>query len=173
MGCLINAGVLKECGHNFGGIKELYLGNSEDIATMTYAADGSISGATMVTAAVAYKFEFVKDTGQILEELVKNGASSFINQTLNFQLDKITLAKRDVLENLGLSTMYVIVKKADNSFWFYGEPSKSAGLEATVLTIDSGVAQGDSAGATITLVGGSLGYAVTMADSVLATFLGA
>jgi hypothetical protein len=167
MGCLINAGVLKECAHNFGGLKELYLGNFADVTDVAYNTVGNITGITMSSGSTIYQFDFVKDTGQVLEELQKAGASSFINQTLNFQLNAITLAKKTVLDDLSLSTMFAIVKKADNSYWFYGEPDKSAGLEATALTIDSGTAQADAAGATITLVGASLAYATTVDDTVV------
>jgi hypothetical protein len=167
MGCLINAGVLKECAHNFGGLKELYLGNFADVEGVAYDTDGNITGVTMASGTTIFKFDFVKDTGQVLEELQKAGASSFINQTLNFQLNAITLAKKSVLSDLSLSTVFAIVKKADNSYWFYGEPKNSAGLEATVLSIDSGTAQADAAGATITLVGASLDYATTVDSDVV------
>jgi len=169
MGCLINAGVLKECSHNFGGNKELFLGNFQDVSDVVYDVDGNITGVTMASGTTIYKFEFVKDTAQVLEELQKAGASSFINQTLNFQLNAITLAKKTILDDLSLSTLFAIVKKADNSYWFYGEPAKSAGLEPTVLSIDSGAAQSDAAGATITLVGASLAYATTIESSVVDT----
>jgi hypothetical protein len=168
MGCVLNNGVLKDCGHNFGGLKELFLGNFADIDSVGYDTSGHITGVTLASGATIYSFEFVKDTGQALEELQKAGASSFINQTLNFQLNNITLAKKTVLDDLSLSTMFAIVKRSDNLYWIYGEPAKSAGLEATVLTIDTGAAQGDSAGATITLVGASLAYATTVEDSVVA-----
>lgn len=167
MGCLINAGVLKECAHNFGGLKELYLGNFADIEGMDYDTNGNITGVTMASGTTIYKFDFIKDTGQAIEELQKAGASSFINQTLNFQLNAITLAKKKVLDDLSLSTVFAIVKKSDNNYWFYGEADKSAGLEATVLTIDSGTAQADAAGATITLIGASLAYATTIEDTVV------
>lgn len=171
MGCVLNNGVLKDCGHSFGGLKELYLGNFEDLIGMTYDTSGHITGVTLASGATTYKFEFVKDTAQALEELQKEGASSFINQTLNFQLNNITMAKKTVLSDLSLSTCFVIVKKADNSFWFFGEMAKSAGLEATELTIDTGAAQSDSAGATISLVGASLDYASTVEDGVVTGLL--
>jgi hypothetical protein len=49
----------------------------------------------------------------------------------------------------------------------YGEPTKSAGLRATVLSIDSGTAQADDAAVTITLVGGNLGYANSVTKSAV------
>ena len=173
MGCVINAGVLGECAHNFGGLKELYLGNYDDLEGLEYNADGHVTGATMASGATIYEFQFVKNTGQALEELVKAGATSYINQTLNFQLKAITQAKKSILDDLSLAPIFAIVKRADNSYWVYGEPAKSAGLEAETLTIDTGAAQGDESGATISLVGGSLAYASTVEDSVVEAMLSA
>lgn len=167
MGCLLTAGVTKDCAHAFGGLKEVYIGNFTELSGVTYSAEGQITGLTMTTGATAFEFEFVKDTAQALEELVENGASSFINQTINLQLNGLTQAKKEVLDTLSLATVFVIVKKTDDVYWIYGEPTQSAGLEATALTIDTGTAQGDTQAASVTLVGASLRYASTVtADAV-------
>jgi len=122
----------------------------------------------MTTGATVFDFEFVKDTAQALEEL-QDGVSSFIQQTINFQLNSITQAKRDVLNELSLGTFFVIAKKPDDNYWVYGLPSTSVGLEATTSNVDSGTATSDAAGATVSLVGPSTAYAVTAtADAVLA-----
>lgn len=166
MGCLLTGGITKECAHAFGGLKEVYIGNFDDIDTVTYDVDGSISGITMLSGATMYEFEFVKDTAQALEELVENGASSYINQTINLQLGNVTQERKNILEELSLGTFFVVVKKSDDLYWMYGEPKQSAGLEATALTIDTGAAQSDTSSVSITLVGASLGYADQIADGV-------
>lgn len=171
MGCILNNGVLKDCGHSFGGLKELWLGNYDDIESMDYDADGIVTGVTLATGTTIYDFQFEKNTAQALEELQKDGASSFINQTLNFQLKNITQEKTRVLSDLSLATVFAIIKKTDDKYWFYGELSKSAGLEAETLSIDSGTAQSDMNGASITLVGASLDYATTVEDSVVTGLL--
>ena len=168
MSCLLTAGVTKDCAHAFGGLKEVYIGNFSELTSVDYSATGEITGFTMTTGATAYDFEFVKDTAQALEELVENGASSFINQTLNLQLNGMTQAKKEILDTLSLATVFVIVKKTDDVYWVYGEPTQSAGLEATALTIDTGTAQGDTQAAAVTLVGASLRYASTATDASVA-----
>lgn len=168
MSCLLTAGVSKTCAHAFGGLKGVVkLGNFSELTSVDYDADGNITGVTMTTGSTIYDFEFVKDTAQALEELVENGASSYINQTVNLQLNSITQAKKSVLDTLSLATVFAIVQKSDDSYWFFAEPSKSAGLEATALTIDSGTAQGDVASASATLVGASLNYAPTIDSTVV------
>lgn len=159
MSCLLSAGLSKECRHEFGGIKELKLGNFDELEELSYDEDGVVTGITMVSGATLYDFEFVKDTGQALEELQDNGASSFINQTINAQFNAITQEKKKALDDLSLTTVFAIVKKADDNYWFFAEPAKSAGLEADSLSIDTGTSQSDVSAASVTLVGGSLNYA--------------
>ena len=167
MGCLLTAGITKDCGHSFGGLKEVLIGNFDELSSLDYAADGSITGVTMVTGATAYEFEFVKDTAQAIEELQKSGAASSINQTINLQLNGITQAKNAILDALSVATLFVIVKKSDNNYWFFGEPTKSSGLEATVVSIDSGTAQTDASAMTITMSGASLEYASMVDDAAV------
>ena len=171
MSCLLTAGVTKDCAHAFGGLKEVYIGNFSELTSIEYDADGQVTGFTMTSGSTAYEFEFVKDTAQTLEELVENGASSFINQTINLQLNGMTQAKKAVLDTLSLATVFVIAKKTDDVYWVYGEPTQSAGLEATALTIDTGTAQGDTQAAAVTLVGASLRYASTASDAAVAAIV--
>lgn len=167
MACVLNSGILKECGHSFGGLKELWLGNFDDIQSMDYDADGAISGVTLGAGATIYEFQFAKDTGQALEELQKNGASSMIMQTLNFQLTGINLEKRKVLNDLSLAKMFAIVKKSDNKYWFYGDFNKTAGLEAVTLTNDTGTAQADGGFVTVSIQGMALEYATTIPEDLV------
>ena len=160
MSCLLSAGVTRSCGFQFGGLKKVYLANFEEVSALGYSGTTcqTITGVTMTsTGATWYEFEY--ETAQKLEELVAGAVSRFVNQTLNLRLANITQAKKCVLDELANATLSVIVQDMQNIFWFMGEPTKSAGLRATVLSIDSGTAQSDDASATITLVGGNLGYA--------------
>jgi len=84
-------------------------------------------------------------------------------------LANVTQAKKQVIESLANATVSVILQTQDDLYWMYGEPTKSAGLRATVLSIDSGTAQADDAGVvTITLVGGNLGYANQVTSAAVA-----
>lgn len=171
MSCLLTGGVTKTCEHAFGGLKNLYIGNLSDLTSVDTDVDGQITGFTMVTGATVYQFEFIKETAQALEELQVNGASTFINQTINFQLNGITLAKSEVINELSLGTFFVIVQKADDLYWVYGLPSNSIGLESVTDSIDSGTATADSAGATVSLVGPSTHYAVTASEAAVTAII--
>ena len=160
MSCLLSSGVTRSCGYQFGGLKKVYLANFEEVSAVTKQADGEITGITMTsTGATWYAFEYEPNTAQKLEELQAGAVSRFVNQTLNMKLANVTQAKRNVLNELANATLSVILQTQDDLYWFFGEPTLSAGLRATVLSIDSGTAQADDAAVTITLVGGNLGYA--------------
>ena len=172
MSCLLTSGVTKQCAHEFGGLKELYIGNFSEVTSTAVDADGSITGFTMSsTGATFYTFEFIKDTGQALEELQENGPSSFIQQTINFQLNGLTQAKRDVINELSLGTFVIIAKKPDDNYWVFGRPEVSIGLEAVTDTVDSGAATSDAAGMTLSLVGPSTEYATTASAAAVAAVI--
>ena len=169
MSCLLSAGVTRDCGFQFGGLKKVYLANFEEVTAVGHDASGMITGITMSsTGATWYSFEYEPNTAQKLEELQVGAVSRFVNQTLNMQLANVTQAKKEILEDLANATLAVVLQTQDDLYWYYGEPTKSAGLMATVLSIDSGTAQADDAAVTITLVGGNLGYADTVDATVVA-----
>lgn len=172
MSCLLSAGVTRSCGFQFGGLKKVYLANYEEVSAVTHQADGEITGITMTsTGATWYAFEYEPNTAQKLEELQAGAVSRFVNQTLNMKLANVTQAKKEVLEDLANATLAVVLQTQDDLYWYFGEPTKSAGLRATVLSIDSGTAQADDASVTITLVGGNLGYADTVDAAVVAAVI--
>ena len=169
MSCLLSAGVTRSCGFQFGGLKKVYLANFEEVSAVAHDATGAISGITMTsTGATWYSFEYEPNTAQKLEELQAGAVSRFVNQTLNMKLANVTQAKKEVIEDLANATLSVILQTQDDLYWFYGEPTLSAGLRATVLSIDSGTAQADDAAVTLTLVGGNLGYADTVLAAAVA-----
>jgi len=171
MSCLLSGGVQRACGFQFGGLKKVYLANFEEVSGVTYSGNtGLITAVTMTsTGATWYEYEYEPNTAQKLEELVAGAVSRFVNQTLNMKLANVTQAKKITLDTLANATLSVILQTQDDVYWMYGEPTKSAGLRATVLSIDSGTAQADDAAVTVTLVGGSLGYANQISASAVAS----
>ena len=169
MSCLISAGITRDCGYNFGGLQLVYLANATEVTAVSKDADNQITGITMATGATFYEFQFEPETGQKLEELQAGNVSKFILQTLNFQLANITQAKKEVLEDLGVSDLVCIMQTQDDLYWYFGELGR--GLKPTTLNIDSGTADADDAVATVALAGGNRGYANTVDSSIIAGLL--
>jgi hypothetical protein len=155
--CLIPSGITRsDCGYSFGGLAKVFLAN-KDYVTVGKNAQDVVTGFTFSNSEKFYEFGAEPETAQLLEELQTGNASKFINQTLNFSLIGITQEKKEVLEKLGLAKIMAIVQLQDNSYKLAGE--FGSGLKATTLTIDTGTANADANGATISLVGGSTGFA--------------
>ena len=173
MSCLLSAGITRNCGFQFGGLKKVYLANFEEVSGVTYSGNtGLITHVGFTsTGGTFYQFEYEPNTAQKLEELVAGAVSRFVNQTLNLKLANVTQVKKMTLDELANATLSVILQTQDDLYWMYGEPTKSAGLRATVLSIDSGTAQADDAAVTITLVGGNLGYANQVKASAVASII--
>ena len=169
MSCLISAGITRDCGYNFGGLQLIYLANASEVTTISKDATGLVTGITMATGSTFYAFEFEPETGQKLEELQAGNVSKFVLQTLNLQLANITQAKKEVLEDLGVSDIVAIMQTQDDLYWIFGELGR--GLKATTLSIDSGTADADNAVATIALAGGNRGYSNTVDSSIIAALL--
>lgn len=169
MSCLISAGITRDCGYNFGGLQNIYLANASEISAIASDADGQVTGITMASGATFYAFEFEPETGQKLEELQAGNVSKFVLQTLNLQLANITQAKKDVLEDLGVSDIVAIMQTQDDLYWIFGQFGR--GLKATTLSIDSGTADADNAVATIALAGGNRGYSNTVSSDIIAGLL--
>lgn len=166
MSCLINAGLDRDCGFSFGGLSAMYLLSKDEVASVAKSSDNTITGITFTTGATAFfEYQFEPNTGQLLQELQAGSASRFVNQTVNGQFANITQAKKEVLEDLANAYVVAVVKDQAGKYWYAGESGR--GLLATALSIDTGLAEADAYVASITLVGGSLGYANEVAAAAL------
>lgn len=169
MSCLINAGITRDCGFQFGGLQKVYLANKADVTGVTHSSTGQITGITMVTGATFYEYEFEPETGQALQELTVGTVSRFVNQTLNLSLAGMTQAKKAVLEDMANADMVAIYQDQAGTYWYFGE--KGRGLRATVINPDTGTADADDNLVSITLVGGNTGYADTVDPTIIAGLL--
>lgn len=172
MSCLINAGLARDCGFGFGGMKKLWLNSESAVTGFTKSGGTLITEVKLKAAATDFQeYQFENNTGQFIEELQTGSASRFVNQTINAQFANITHAKRRVLEQLANAFVEAIVQDQADRYWYVGETGR--GLLATVLSVDTGTAEADAAAATLTLVGGSLGYANEVTAAAVAAVIAA
>jgi hypothetical protein len=158
MSCLLNGGLTKEsCQFLIGGVSNIYLANKEELISFNDGnSDNIYDSITMSsTASVFYKFETSKNTSSYTQVLTVSGANKFIQQTVDFIVGRNDQDTFDLLEKLALGNFVAIVETRMGKKIVLGETN---GLEATVANANSGVAEGDSAGIQVTLVGSELGY---------------
>ena len=148
MACLISAGLTRDCEYFLAGISKVYIANYADI---TYNTDGqnTVTGITSGTSAF-FVFDVNPESASAASELqVANGRKYFL-QTVTFSNDSTSAAAIDALETLGLAKVTVIVETKGGASVVFGS---DGGLEASVLTFNTGAAAGDQAGFTCTLTG--------------------
>ena len=170
MACLINAGIVRDCGFAFGGLQKVYLANKADVASILHdTVTQEITGITMATGGTFYEYEFEPETGQALQELQAGNVSRFILQTLNLSLAGMNQAKKAVLEDVANADMVAIYQDQADVYWFYGE--KGRGLRAATLSPDSGTSDADDNLVAISLAGGNAGFADTVDSTIIAGLL--
>ena len=157
MPCLITAGLTKDCDYLLGGLKTLYLANTSDVDsyTDTVPNDGEINAIVMVATKVFFTYEFENNTASFTNELVVSGGQKYVAQTVNFSLSKKDAELIADLKNLSLANIVAIAVDRTGKRFILGRIN---GLEATVQTLNSGVAEGDFGGLTVTLAGSETEY---------------
>lgn len=152
MACFIDAGLTRDCEYFLAGISKVYIANYSEI---TYATDGAntVTGITSGSTSGQngfFVFDTNPETASVASELqVANGRKYFL-QTVTFSNDSSSAAAIETLENLGLAKVTVIVEQKNGDRLVFGN---DGGLEASVLSYNSGAAAGDQAGFTVTLTG--------------------
>lgn len=160
--CYFTSGATKSCGFAFGGVSKVWLGNHDDLSGVTRGADNGITGFT----ATLYEFEPVDDTASLTESLARNGSSQYVTATLNFQLDRPTQAKINLLNELASAWAFAIIKVSDGTYYMVGDTGRGLRtIDGTQLA--TGAAQGDPYGITVVLEGATLGYADTVSEAAV------
>lgn len=171
MACLITGGIVKDCDFLLGGLKTIYLANSEDIDsyTDTVANDGIINAIVMVATKVFFTYEFDNNGGSFTNELTVSGGQKYVTQTVNFSVANKEAEVIADLKNLSLANMVAICVDRTGKRYILG---RTNGLEATITTLNSGAADGDFAGLTVTLSAVDIEFSQTLDPSFdIATIL--
>lgn len=82
MATCVTGGRTRNCAASIsGGSNFLYLTDKEDVATVTVGAGGDVTGITMVSTLVFYKFQFAPDTAVFTEALTNENCATQVTQT--------------------------------------------------------------------------------------------
>lgn len=150
MSCILANGISLGCKDSLGGIKEVYIASFNNAEAFTYDADGVIDGAS--GTADFYTFEMRQEQGQFVQNgnhSIENG-TNFWSQEVSLVFTKNDATDRNTLLVLAQSTLLVIVKDQNGSYWLVGEKN---GAELTASSQSSGKAYGDMNGTTLTITG--------------------
>ncbi len=145
MACAITAGISKSCGYKVGGLNQLWLANYAEISGITSSATTFIT-----TGNTWYEFEFEKNTGSFVSELVVNNGQKSINHSVSFSLTDKSQASLTQLDNISLGKFVSTCKDKNAVKYILGRIN---GLEATIASIGSGANETDSSLIQVTLAG--------------------
>ena len=128
--------------NSFGGIKEVYIAQYDDISGVTVDSGTSLATITMSGSSKFAQYKLLKNTGALTSTLnASEASSSYFTNEVTLQFMKMETSKRLEIMALMMSACAVIVKDANNKYWFLGKDNY---VECTAGTAQTGTAASDS-----------------------------
>lgn len=166
MPCALTQGYVLDCKDSLGGITEVYFMASQDVSATTEAS-GVITAITKKAGKKFYKYELVKETSSLVENVnasVENG-SIFYQQELTVILNKLQANTRNEILLLAQNLLVAVVGDNNGKYWYLG---KARGLDLTAGSSQSGTAMGDRSGYTLTFTGKEAALAPEVSSGIIA-----
>lgn len=165
--CTALSAISKSCDNNIGGLTNVWIYDSEDIAALA-DSNGDVSTLTLASGGVGQAFTIKRNTSNFTEEAaidLVNG-SSFITQTINLMFHRREAAKSNAIQILGEGQrdLFLIVKDANGLYWCADKFQLSAVGEG------SGTAKADGSKYSVTFVAENVEYMYEASLSTLQTF---
>lgn len=166
-GCALTQDYTFGCDVGAGGLKELYLIELENIATVTDSS-GTVTGITKASGKIFRKYQLVQETANFGEDIAGNRQ----NGTLVFPqrgvivINKQSVAVRNEILLLAKNRLAVVTKDNNGDYRLYGW---SNGLMLQTGAAESGTAWEDRNGYTMNFTGKERELAYFVQESVIAT----
>ena len=148
MPCALTQNYTLDCKDSLGGITEVYFIAEADV-TSTTEASGVITALVKASGKKFFKYELVKGTSQLVENVnanVQNG-TIFYQQEVTVIINKLAAATRNEILLLAKNRLMAIVEDMNGAFWLIGAKN---GLDITSGNSATGTASGDRNGYTLT-----------------------
>ena len=127
---------------SFGGIKEVYVAPIEDIASVSVDTATTLLSVTMASGKTFSEYKLLKNTGSLTSTLnTSETSASYFTNEVALQFMKMETSKRLEIMALMMSACAVIVKDANNKYWYLGKDNY---VECTAGSAQTGTAAGDS-----------------------------
>lgn len=165
------SGIAASCDTNTGGIREVFICNYDDVTS--YEVDETthlIDTITMDTGKVFKQYFFKKNTSNLTSTLNVDPVAgvNFVQSDLTLVFAKQETSKRMEIAKLSLGELRVIVKDANNKYWFLGAEEFVA---ATAATAQTGTNRTDGNNYTITLTDYSSSYPYEVDPEIISGLL--
>lgn len=159
MACNVTlAGIVTDCDASLGGIKEVYIAQYADIKSVTVDPESKMISAIEKEASTKwYNYAFRKNTGSLTSTLTVDATAgtNYVANELALVFTKMETSKRIEIAALSVGQLAVIVKDANDKYWYLGKDEYVSASAGTGVT---GTAKGDQNAYTITLSCDSITY---------------
>jgi hypothetical protein len=169
MPCALTQNYSLDCKDSLGGITEVYFIAAADV-TSTTEASGVITALVKASGKRFYKYELVKGTSQLVENVnanVQNG-TIFYAPELTIVLNKLQANTRNEILLLAQNRLVAVAKDNNGAFWYLG---KTRALDLTAGSAGTGTADGDRSGYTLTFTGAEPALAPAVNSTVAAALM--
>ena len=121
MPCALTQGYNLDCRMNYGGVKELYVIEFENVSAITETA-GVISAITKVATKTFKKYNLIAHTAEADEAFAASREMGTLSnkQTIKFPINKMTTAVRNELMLLAQNRLIFVFVDENGTGWMYG-----------------------------------------------------
>lgn len=142
-----------DCLDSIGGVDTIYVTEFTNVpqANITESS-GVISALSCTSGKKFFTLQLRKGNAQVDEKIVPNteNGTLYYEQTITFNLKKMTAALRYTIKTLAVNRLMFIVKDRNGLIKLYGQ---TTGVDIAESTISTGKAMGDLNGVTMTFTG--------------------
>lgn len=127
---------------SFGGIKEVLVALYDDVASTSVDSGTTMLTPTMVSGKKFTQYKLLKSTGGLTSTLnTSETSSSYFTNEVTLQFMKMETSKRLEIMALMMSACAVIVKDANDKYWYLGKDNY---VECSAGSATTGTAASDS-----------------------------
>lgn len=127
---------------SFGGIKEVFIAIYDDITGTSVDPSTNFLTPTMETGKKFKQYKLLKNTGSLTSTLnTSDTTTSYFTNEVTLQFMKMETSKRIEIMSLMMAATAVIVKDANNKYWYLGKDNY---VEASAGSAQTGTASSDA-----------------------------
>lgn len=154
---------------SFGGIKEVLIAQYDDVASVAVASGTSLLTPTMESGKKFKQYKLLKSTGGLTSTLnTSETSASYFTNEVTLQFMKMETSKRIEIMALMMSACAVIVKDANDKYWYLGKDNY---VECTAGSAQTGTATSDSNHYELTLTDTSTELPFEVDSSVISSIM--
>lgn len=127
---------------SFGGIKEVAVALYDDVASVSVDSGTSLLTPTMVSGKKFAQYKLLKSTGGLTSTLnTSETSTSYFTNEVTLQFMRLETAKRIEIQALMMAACAVMVKDANDKWWYLGKDNY---VEASAGSAQTGTAASDA-----------------------------